>query len=111
MLADDIGEITVNEGTEIDVAMVEEIHMLMLSVFNDKFSLLINKVNSYSTHFDALSLFGQIDEVNKIAVYAPSKMAKFSADFSAAIPSSSALNIQVFIERDEALDWIKAAIN
>jgi hypothetical protein len=33
-------------------------------------------------------------------------MAKLSADFSAEIPSSATLNIQVFINRDDAIYWL-----
>jgi len=50
--------------------------------------------------------FGSLNTINKIAVYAPSKMAKLSADFAADIPSSAVLNIQVFTSREDALSWL-----
>lgn len=65
ILCNDLAEITVNEGAEIDTAMVNELHRLLLSLFNEPFSLLINKINSYSTKFDALTQFGQLTEIDK----------------------------------------------
>ncbi|NRA84382.1 MAG: STAS/SEC14 domain-containing protein [Gammaproteobacteria bacterium] len=103
-----LAEITVNEGAEINTEMVEELHTLLLSLFTNSFSLLINKTNTYSTKFDALTQFGQLEEINKIAVFAPSTMAKFSADFSASIPTSRALNIQVFSDQYDALAWLNS---
>lgn len=108
VLRHDLAEITVNEGADINIKMVDELHELLLSLFTNSFSLLINKVNSYSTKFDALSRFGQLPVIDKIAVFAPSKMAKFSADFAANIPSSMRLDIKVFSKREEALTWLDA---
>lgn len=106
VLQKDIAEVIVNEGIDIDMEMVDEIHHCFLSIFTHSFSLLINKKNSYSTQLDALIKFGTLKAINKIAIFAPNKMAKLSADFSADIPSSAVLNIQVFTDRDEALTWL-----
>ena len=106
-LYNDLAEVIVNEGIDIDLKMVEEIHHALLSIFSSHFSLLINKRSSYSTQLDALMTFGQLAVIEKIAVFAPNKMAKLRADFSATIPSSSALNIAVFTHRDDALAWLK----
>ncbi len=106
ILRSDLAEIMVDEGIDINMDMVEEIHNALLSTFTDSFSLLINKTNSYSTQLDALIQFGTLTAIDKIAVFAPNKLAKFSADFAATIPSSAVLNIQVFTNRDEALAWL-----
>ena len=99
-------EIIVSPGVDIDLQMVDEIHHFLLSQFNHSFSLLINKTNAYSTQLDALIQFGTLIAIDKIAIFAPNKLAKMSADFSATIPSSAVLNIEVFTERDDALDWL-----
>jgi len=106
VLQSNIAEVIVDEGVNIDIKMVDEIHKCSLSIFTNSFSLLINKTNSYSTQLDALIQFGTLTAIDKIAVFAPNKMAKLSADFAADIPSSAVLNIQVFINRDDALDWL-----
>ena len=107
VLRNDLAEIIVDSSVDINVKMVDEIHHCLLSIFSDSFSLLINKTNSYSTQLDALMKFGTLGAINKIAIFAPNKMARMSADFSASIPSSKVLNIQVFIDRDDALIWLQ----
>ena len=101
-----IGEVFVDHGIEVNIEMVEEIHTAFLSIFPSTFSLLINKSNAYSTQLEALERFGKLAAIDKIAVYAPSALARVSADFSAEIPSSATLNIKVFSDRDSALDWL-----
>jgi len=107
VLSDDIAEITVDSGVDITLDMVKELHHLLLSLFSESFSLLINKSNSYSTQLDALIHFGTLPTIDKIAIFAPNKLAKMSADFSASIPSSAVLNIEVFTDRDDALAWLR----
>jgi len=106
IIQSNLAEIVVDSGVDIDIVMVAEIHTSLLSLLDDSFSLLINKTNAYSTQLDALIKFGELAEIDKIAVFAPNKLAKLSADFSATIPSSQELNIEVFTERDEALAWL-----
>lgn len=101
-----LAEIIVDEGVDINVVMVDELHQLLLSILTAPFSLLINKKNSYSSQLDALEKFGNLPQINKIAVFAPNKMAQLSADFAVNIPSSSSLNIRVFLSRDDALAWL-----
>jgi len=107
ILRSDLAEVIVNDGVDINIDMVDEIHTALLSLLDDSFSLLINKTYAYSTQLDALIQFGALSAINKIAVFAPNKLAKMSADFSATIPSSAELNIEVFTERDEALSWLQ----
>jgi hypothetical protein len=106
ILRNDIAEIIVDEGIDVNIQMVDEIHHFLLSIFVNSFSLLINKTNSYSTQLDALIKFGTLSTINKIAMYAPNRMAKLSADFEADIPSAATLNIQVFYQRGDALSWL-----
>jgi len=106
VLESNLAEVIVDEGVNIDIEMVDEIHHCLLSIFTHSFLLLINKTNSYSTQLDALIKFGALPVLNKIAVFAPNKMAKLSADFAADIPSSAELDIQVFTNRDDAFSWL-----
>ena len=105
-LTNTLGEIIVDQGVDIDTTMVKELHLALSNLFPASFSLLINKKNSYSTQLDALILFGQLETINKIAVFAPNSLAKLSADFAATIPSSAELDIEVFTEKEDALAWL-----
>ena len=106
VLRDDLAEVIVEQGADINLKMVDEIHNALLSLFSGSFSLLINKSNAYSTQLDALIQFGLLEAIDKIAVFAPNKLAKMSADFAASIPSASELTIQVFTDRDDAMTWL-----
>ena len=106
VLNNNLAEITVDNGVDIDLTMVDEILNCLLSIFSHNFSLLINKKNSYSTQLDALIYFNAFSAIDNMAVFAPNKFAKLSADFSATLPSSASLNIEVFTEREAALAWL-----
>ncbi len=103
----DLAEVFVDQGVEVDTKMVDEIHKAFQSLFADQFSVLVNKSNAYSSQLNALEQFGKLNTLDKIAVYAPNELAKLSAEFSADIPSSAALNIKVFTDREAALDWLE----
>ncbi len=104
----DVAEIMVDDGIDINIKMVDEIHHYLLSTFPHSFSLLINKSNSYSTQLDALIRFGALPAIDKIAIFAPTKMAELSANFSAGIPSSAKLDIHVFPLRSDAINWLES---
>ncbi|TPH15664.1 STAS/SEC14 domain-containing protein [Litorilituus lipolyticus] len=106
VLKPNLGEVIVNEGVEVNTVMVTEMHQKFVEIFASSFSLLINKKHAYSTQLDALIKFGELSAIDKIAIYAPNQLAKLSADFSATIPSSAKLNIEVFTQRDDALSWL-----
>ncbi|WP_068546419.1 hypothetical protein [Thalassotalea crassostreae] len=106
VLSNRIVKIAVDQGANVDLEMIDEIKQLFCELFDVSFSILVNKSNSYSTQLEALVAFGKIENIDKIAILAPNKMAHLSADFSANIPSSAALNIKIFNLRNEALAWI-----
>lgn len=106
ILRHNLAELVVREGVDVDIDMVEEFHKLLLSIFNGSFSLLINRVNSYSTEFNALGEFGALMQINKIGVVAYSRLAELDAEFMIAIPRSVELNIKIFSNRTHALEWL-----
>ena len=106
IMSSNLAEIIAVEGVDIDLVMVDEMHNALLSFFSQSFSILVNKSNAYSTQLDALIKFATLAEIDKIAVFAPNKLAKMSADFSADIPSAKTLNMPVFTDRDDALTWL-----
>jgi hypothetical protein len=83
LLSESIAEVIINEGVELDEKMVEQYHEFLLSHLIAPFSLLINKVNSYSYNFGA--------QIN----------------LAIAVPRSVEWNLKVFSNRDKALGWLK----
>ena len=53
ILDDNIAEVMIDHGVEMDVEMVEQYHDFLLSHLRPPFSLLINKIKSYAYDFHA----------------------------------------------------------
>ena len=53
ILHEDIAEVIIDEGVQMDSAMVDRYHGFLLSHMCAPFSLLINKVNSCTCDFEA----------------------------------------------------------
>ena len=106
-LREDIAEVIINEGVEMDLDMVNQYHEYLLSHFDAPFSLLINKVNSYSYTFEAQMALATLKEINVMAVVVYSRAAKFSTEDLEARPRPIDWNMNIFSNRDEALTWLK----
>ncbi len=107
ILRDDIAEVIINDGVEMDAIMVEQYHEFLLSHLRSPFSLLINKVNSYTYDFDAQLNIATLKEINAMAVIAYNRATKISTEvLSSAIPREVEWNLKVFSNRAEALAWL-----
>mgnify|MGYP000339053195 CR=1 FL=1 len=65
-----MAEVIVDEGIEINEALVNEFHDFLLQKLAAPFSLLINRKNSYSYTFKAQMAIGKLDEIKAMAVVA-----------------------------------------
>ncbi len=109
ILRDDIAEVMINDGVEMDIRMVEQYHEFLLSHLHSPFSLLINKVNSYTYDFDAQINLETLREINAMDVVAYNRVKKISTEILAsAIQRDVEWNLKVFSNRDDALTWLKS---
>ena len=106
IIQDDIAEIMVNEGIEMNASMVEQYHEFLLSHLKPPFSLLVNKINSYTYDFDAQTKIGTIKEINVMAVVAYNRVTKIATETLAAYPRSEEWKLKIFSNRDAAIDWL-----
>ena len=106
ILQDDIAEVIVNDGIEMNVKMVEQYHDFLLSHLHSPFSLLINKINAYSYDFQAQIKLATLTEINAMGVVAYNRITKLNAKSLASYPRSKKWNLKVFSNRDEALAWL-----
>ncbi len=107
ILQKDIGEIIVNEGAVLDKSMVRHLYSFLTSHLQTPFSLLINKQHSYTYDFDAQLALGAWDELNAIGVVAYNSVSKRSTESLALIPRESQWNMQIFPDRESALNWLQ----
>lgn len=106
ILREDIAEVIIDEGVEMDQAMVDQYHAFLLNYLVAPFSLLINKVNAYTYSFEAQQSIASLNEINAIAVVVYSRMSKISTDNLLAFPRPQPWKVNMFYDRDSALDWL-----
>jgi hypothetical protein len=106
ILREDIAEVYMNEGVEIDINMINEYHAFLLSHLRAPFSLLVNKVNTYSYDFEAQRKLATLLEINAIAVVAYSRVARIAMDSLASFPREIEWNMSLFTNRTDALTWL-----
>ncbi len=106
ILHDNIAEVMINDEVKMDIEMVEHYHKYLLSHLRSPFSLLINKINSYTYDFDAQLKLATLKEINAMAVVAYNRTTRITTESLASYPRSKKWNLKVFSNRDEALDWL-----
>jgi len=106
ILQPDIAEVIVNEGVELNLAMVEEYHSFLLSHLQPPFSLLINKMHSYTYDFDAQQKLATLPEIHVMAVVAYNYITEKTTEVLASYPREQKWNLVIFSDRSEALDWL-----
>ena len=106
ILRDDIAEVMINDGVRMNEEMVEQYHDFLLSHLRAPFSLLINKINSYTYDFHAQEKLATLKEINAIAVVAYKRVTKLTTETIASYPRDVKWNLEIFSNRDDALAWL-----
>lgn len=106
ILREDIAEVMIDEGVQMNKEMVEQYHDFLLSHLRAPFSLLINKVNSYTYDFYAQEKLGTLKEINAMAVVAYNRVTRLTTETLASYPRDVEWNLRIFPNRDEALAWL-----
>jgi len=106
ILQEDIAEVIVNYGVEMDLELVGEFHEFLLEEMRHPFSLLINILNSYTYNFEAQQLIGSLSQINAIAVVAYDKITENVIKTVIKVPKEIPWKIMIFSERESALKWL-----
>jgi len=107
IIREDIAEVIINEGVEMDAIMVEQYHDFLLSHLKHPFSLLVNKVNSYTYDFNAQLNIATLKEINAMAVVAYTRMTETATkSLAALIKRDIEWNLEIFSTRDKAITWL-----
>jgi hypothetical protein len=111
ILHNTIAEVIINEGVVMDLEMVNQYHNFLLQNLESPFSLLVNKVNSYSYKFDAQLKIANLSEIKSMAVVIYNLSADMATQILMNINKGNNWNIKLFKEREVALDWLLRDIN
>ena len=106
ILRDDIAEVMINDGVKMDIAMIEQYHDFLLSHLRTPFSILVNKINSYTYDFDAQEKLATLKEINAMAVVAYNPVTEITTEILASYPRNVKWNLRIFSNRDDALAWL-----
>ncbi|PKQ43643.1 hypothetical protein [Confluentibacter flavum] len=106
ILEKNLAEVIIDEGIVMDEIMIDEYHDFLLSNLSAPFSLIINKKNCYSYTFEAQKTICNLKEIHLIAVVVTTNGALMSTQTLIKINENNNWNIELFKERDLALEWI-----
>lgn len=106
ILEKNLAEVIIDEGIIMDEIMVDEYHDFLLSNLSAPFSLLINKKHCYSYTFEAQKMICNLKEIHLIAVVVTTNGALMSTQTLIKINEKNNWNVELFQERDMALEWI-----
>jgi len=106
ILKPNLAEVIIDKDIEMDIEMVGEYHRFLLAHLEHPFNLLINKRNQYTYTFEAQQHIGTLSQINLMAVVAYNSITAMSTSCLIAIPRATPWNIQLFKEREPALDWL-----
>lgn len=101
-----LAEVIINDGIEMDMDIVEAYHTFLQSHLKAPFSLLINKINSYSYSFEAQQNIVCIPEIDRMAVLVYRKSTLASTESLISMPRKQPWNIKVFANYEEAWSWL-----
>jgi len=106
IIRNNLAEVLVNEGVEINMDMVEEYHNFLCSNLMAPFYLLINKINTYSYDFEAQKCIATLPEIEAMAVVSYNRVTSITTESLSSFPRGTEWNIKIFEDRNEAIEWL-----
>ena len=107
VLAENMVEVVINEGVEMDGSLVDEYHKFLLTNLKKPFSILVNQKFCYSYTFEAQRRVASLDEIIAVAVISPTAARKMAMETLKSITDKDDVNIKIFVSRKEAMIWLK----
>lgn len=104
---DDIAILEIDDGVEVDAAMVREISSLADRLLDRPIGLLSNRKHSYSLSFETMTSLARSPHMAALAIVVYSNKSKLLVEIQNRIVSAIQQRpIRVFTVMDEAVDWL-----
>jgi hypothetical protein len=100
-------EIIINKGVELDLAKIKKIEEGLLEKYKGPYSLLVNRMNSYSHTHESMEKVANLRNLAGIAILVYTDFARHAATVHKLYQD----NVQVFDDREEAVTWVKNILN
>ncbi len=111
ILSNDIVEVVVDENIEMTLEMVEECHQFIETHFQEKFAMLINRVNNYSYTYEAKLSIAAYENLIAMAFVYYSEESKAIAENLSTLRSFDQWNYRFFsgleLGWQQAFDWLQ----
>ncbi len=108
-LKDNLVEVTVDEGAEIDEVKVAEYHDFLTSVLKSPFCIVVNKEHSYSYTFEAQKTIMTVKGLKAVAIVNGTVGALMSSETLMRINGGvQGVKMQSFLSKDAALKWLES---
>ena len=102
-----VTEVIIDEGIEVNEAMVDEYHAWLDAHHKDDFAVLINKKNHYTYTFNAQLRLGKIEKMKVAAFLVKDKAAETAVKSLMGIKQRRQMPNHIFYDRAEALSWLE----
>ena len=109
---DNVVIIEINEGVEVDAGMAQELTELADSVLgNTPFTLLSNRINSYSLSFEAMHTLALQPNLAALAVVIYTDRSKLLVETqNFFISTIKKKPVKIFTNKDTAMEWLQSEL-
>lgn len=106
-----IAEVIIDEGVEMNDAMVDAYHAHLDDHYSGPFALLVNKKNNYTYTFSAQQQLANLPNIRAMAVVVYRRSTEIATRALLNVKRDHAWNLKTFYDRDEALAWLKSELS
>ena len=105
--------IEINEGVEINTDMAQELISLSVSVYGDTpFTLLSNRINSYSLSFEAMQILATLPNMIALAIVTYTDRSKLLIETQYFFISTIRKKpVKTFTDKDTAIEWLQSELS
>jgi hypothetical protein len=107
-ISGNISEIIVDDGIEIDDAMVDELHDLLIKKYSGDFGLLVNIINSYAYTFAAQQRCATLDHLKVLAFVVYKRSTEVATAPIISRHRKRGKKVDLFYSYDDALNSLMA---
>ena len=111
LLRQDMAEVIIDQGIEMDLDMVDEYHMFVSEFLADPCAILINKMHQYTYTFEAQLAISNLEKIKAIAAVAYSDASRIASEVLMKLPTHKQWNMKIFSDRDQALRWLEQQLS
>lgn len=109
--ADNIIELIIDEGVEINVDMTRALHVAIEQWADGPTGFVVHKLNSYSVSFDAQQIIGDLPGIAVSAVVAYNQFGEMSAQQVIAMSEMPEGTVAIFPTLENAVFWLQRRLS